>query len=96
MNLVPFNETIYKRLLGLGYAHILVKQPTSKLNRWQDENYDVQILKAVHNCDYVPDDFTREPIDSELVKTLLHETSVSCFVIFSDEKTTMPMDAHNY
>jgi hypothetical protein len=84
MNLLPFNKKSYQRLIELGYKYLLVKKRNPKLFNSNDNYADVQILKAIKDCDGIPVEDNCEPIESERINEILHQSEVVSFVIISD------------
>ena len=84
MSLIPFNIVSYQRLVHSGYKYILVE------GRYRDEYSalnnapDVQILKALWDCNGIPINTDCEPIDSDKITSFLSDKQTNCFVIISD------------
>jgi hypothetical protein len=83
VNLMPFDEKAYHRLVREGYKYLLVKQRNPV--RINQDFPEVQILKALKDCSSIPPEEKCESIDSPIIFELLHEPELVSFVIISEQ-----------
>lgn len=80
-----FDDKAYNLSIDNGYTFIIIRDKISKQFQHYAKERDMRILKAVRCCENIPDGCICEPIGSDLVKQLLQDDEVDCFIILTDE-----------
>jgi len=84
MRLMPFNNYSYQLAIDTGYEYILIQKKIERTHFLVTKEHDLQILKAVRNCENLPEHCTCEPVDSNEIRNLLCDGATDYFIILTD------------